>query len=206
MFKTVILCRHGEVDNPRKVFYGRSLDISLSEAGKKQIDSLGRQIREMEIEVKTIHSSPLLRAKQTSEILSKHLKLPIWPQPKLVDVHIPAFVGKPLTIRKELHAKGEDEYSGEWVKKGNESGAEIAERMLSAFQEINASKEGIPLIVSHGDPLAFLHFSLGFPGQSLISISEILRNGYGLKKGSAIILKFDKKGGIKSKKTLIPKE
>lgn len=205
MLRSVILCRHGEVDNPKKVFYGRSLDISLSEIGRKQIASIGKQLRSLQIEVKVIHSSTLLRAIQTAEILAQNLSVPILNNSELVDVHIPALVGKPLTIRKELHARGEDEYSGEWLKLGNESSTEVAKRMLSVFQRISSdTKEGIPLIVSHGDPLAFLHYLLENSNESIISISKILKRGYGLKKGSAVLLEFDERGKVKSKKLISP--
>lgn len=205
MLQTIILCRHGEVVNPNKVFYGRSLDIPLSEVGKRQITTIAKQILKMGINIKNIHSSPLRRAIQTSEILESHLNVPVLHNSELVDVNIPALIGKPLTIRQELHAKGEDEYSGEWVKRGNESSSAIVARMLATFKEIEKqTNDQVPLIVSHGDPLAFLHYALENSQNDIPPIGEIIKQGYGFKKGSGVVLEFDKRGKIKSKAFLSP--
>ncbi len=202
--RTVIICRHGEVDNPQEVFYGRTINIPLNSTGRQQIESIGKQIRELKIEVNSIHTSTLLRAIQTAEILAKHAHAPIRHNPHLVDVHIPALIRQSLRIRKELHEKGEDEYTGEWIQKGNESSRAITSRMLAAFEEIKTQNKGNVLIVGHGDPLAFLIYMLENPKSDLLSISTILKKGYGLTKGSGVILKLSEEGKIINKIPLNP--
>lgn len=202
MLKTIILCRHGEVHNPQNVFYGRSINVPLSDEGKKQIENVGQHINKLNLSVEAIYTSPLLRTVQTSQVLAKILKIPILENHNLIEVDIPALVDKPTTIRGELHAKGEDEYNGEWVKKGNERGADIAKRMLLAFDEIKNQNKNVPLIVGHGDPLAFLLYALDNPGKNIISISEILKKDYGLEKGEAVILTIDEHDKITEKKLI----
>lgn len=203
----LILLRHGEVDNPKKVFYGRSLDIPLNNIGRDQIKSIANKIVLLPFQVTTIYSSPLLRAMQTAEIVSKKLGLTIIPIEDLMDVHIPALVGKPISIRKELHAKGEDEYEGLWVEKGNEKRNNIKERVMKVFKHIkDKNRAGIPLIVSHGDPLICLLFSLENPDKALPRIGELKKNGYGIKKGCAVILQFNDQGNIEKKEELNSKD
>jgi broad specificity phosphatase PhoE len=202
--RTIILCRHGEIDNPQNVLYGRSIDVPLNHTGRKQIESIATQIKALNIEWDSIISSTLLRAVQSAEILARHVNVSIKPHPQLVDVHIPALVGQPIRIRKELHEKGEDEYSGEWIQKGNESRKEIISRMVDAFEEIQTQHKGNLLIISHGDPLAFLLYVLEHPNGKVLPICTILKRGYGLKKGSGIILKFNEAGKIIKKTLLAP--
>lgn len=41
----VYLIRHGEVENPKKIIYGRTVDVSLNEAGFKQLEDLGKSLK-----------------------------------------------------------------------------------------------------------------------------------------------------------------
>lgn len=171
---TCIFLRHGEVDNPKKVFYGRVLDIPLNNKGRIQIESITEKITELHLQITLIYSSPLLRALQTAKIIANKIDVSITPIQGLIDVDIPALTGKPLSLRKELHAKGEDEYSGIWVERGNETRDHIAQRMQRVFQRIkNENKNGFPIVVSHGDPLLCLLFSLENPNKKLPRIGEL---------------------------------
>ena len=75
----IYFVRHGEaVGNLKKIHQGS--DDPLSEKGKKQVELLAGRFIKTPIDI--IYSSPYLRAKQTADILSKKLKLPIeyWDQ------------------------------------------------------------------------------------------------------------------------------
>lgn len=205
MNRTIIICRHGEVDNPRHTFYGRTLDISLSQLGKKQISTLGEKIRQLRLPVKSIYTSPLKRAKQTALILSTILKTPVIIKDGLTDVDIPGLVGKPLALRQQIHARGDDEYQSHWVKIGNESEEKVRERMMKSFKEIVEMSQGtIPLIVSHGDPIIFLLFCLENPGKKLPPVGEIIRLGYRLNKGYAVKLILDESLKVVLREPILP--
>ncbi len=198
-----IFLRHGEVDNSRKVFYGRSIDLPLNTAGERQIQNVAQLISRLPEKVTSIYTSPLLRTRQTAQIVSQKIQVPVVILDGLIDVDIPALVGKPLIIRRELHAKGTDEYSSEWVKKGNETSQEIIERMLKAFRMVQKENEhGFPLVVSHGDPLAFLLFRLENSQKPLPSIGSILQEGYNIEKGEGMYLVFDNSGKITKKERM----
>lgn len=203
--KNCVLLRHGEVDNPKNIFYGRTLDIPLSKNGIEQIKSMANKIEALPFKVTSIHCSPLLRAIQTADIIARKLGLSAEIIEGLIDVDIPAHVGKPISLRKELHTKGEDEYEGVWVKQGNEKRDDIRKRVSKAFNQIkNKNRNGNPIIIGHGDPLIFLLFSLEKPNNGLPRVGELKKNGYEIKKGSAVVLEFNKEGNIEKREELLP--
>jgi 2,3-bisphosphoglycerate-dependent phosphoglycerate mutase len=202
MQKKVIIVRHGDVENPKGILYGRSIEVLLSEKGKSQISSLAEKIASTGIPVKKIHTSTLKRAIQTAEILAQTLSAPIIHNSQLVDIHIPALAGKPVEIRKRIHEKGTDEYRGRWVKKGNEPVGEIVSRVLTAFTQIISAETEVPLIVSHGDPIIFLLYILENPGKRIPPVGKIIDMGYRIEKGQGFILTLDDSGKPISKELI----
>ena len=67
----IYLLRHGETDwNIEGRLQGR-MDIPMNESGKEQIATIGQFLKDSGFCVDRIISSPLLRAKETTEIISK---------------------------------------------------------------------------------------------------------------------------------------
>lgn len=67
----IYMLRHGETDwNIEGRLQGR-MDIPMNESGKEQIKAIGQFLKDSGFCVGRIISSPLLRAKQTTEIISK---------------------------------------------------------------------------------------------------------------------------------------
>lgn len=67
----IYLLRHGETDwNIEGRLQGR-MDIPMNESGKEQINAIGQFLKDRGFCVEQILSSPLLRAKETAEIISK---------------------------------------------------------------------------------------------------------------------------------------
>tara|TARA_B100001250_G_scaffold366708_1_gene348258 strand:+ start:350 stop:904 length:555 start_codon:yes stop_codon:yes gene_type:complete len=71
-----LFLRHGEVENKKDIFYGDLAGYELSKKGHKQAQSAANYIFN-NFDIKYIYSSPLLRARQTAEPLSKLLKINI---------------------------------------------------------------------------------------------------------------------------------
>ena len=61
---TVHLVRHGEVENPRGVIYGRLPGFNLSERGRSQAEAAGNHLRSADLGA--VVSSPLERARETA--------------------------------------------------------------------------------------------------------------------------------------------
>ena len=71
-----IFIRHGEVENPKDIYYVDVPGYKLSNKGKKQAEETGEYLRSHNLNYEII-SSPLLRARQTAEIISKVISVNI---------------------------------------------------------------------------------------------------------------------------------
>ncbi|MEJ7634600.1 histidine phosphatase family protein [Aeromicrobium sp.] len=82
--RTIVhLMRHGEVENPDGVLYGRLPEYFLSELGHKMAETVAEWLSKNEI----VHlvASPLERAQQTAEPLSKILEVPIHTDDRVIE-------------------------------------------------------------------------------------------------------------------------
>jgi len=74
--RTIVhLVRHGEVDNPAGLLYGRLPDYHLSELGREMAERVTEHLRERD--VVQLRSSPLERAQETAAPLAEALDLPV---------------------------------------------------------------------------------------------------------------------------------
>jgi broad specificity phosphatase PhoE len=82
--KTVVhLLRHGEVDNPRQVIYGRLPDFHLSEDGRMMAKAAAGFLAGRD--VTALFSSPLERARETAEPLAAQFGLAVTIDDRLVE-------------------------------------------------------------------------------------------------------------------------
>lgn len=80
---TVHLVRHGEVDNPRGVLYGRIPGYHLSESGRMMAKAAADFLAGRDITV--LRSSPLERALETAEPIAAELGLPVEVDGRLIE-------------------------------------------------------------------------------------------------------------------------
>ena len=81
----IYLVRHGETDyNKIGRIQGR-LPVPLNDNGHKQAQSIAKELKNLS--ATHLYSSPLTRAKQTAEYISKEIKLPIKFDELLVERH-----------------------------------------------------------------------------------------------------------------------
>ena len=74
--RTIVhLVRHGEVDNPAGLLYGRLPDYHLSELDREMAERVTEHLRERD--VVQLRSSPLERAQETAAPLAEALDLPV---------------------------------------------------------------------------------------------------------------------------------
>lgn len=82
--QTVIhLLRHGEVDNPEKVLYGRLPGYHLSERGRTMARRLAEYLADHDIT--RVVSSPMERAQETAAPLAAKLGLPVVVDDRLIE-------------------------------------------------------------------------------------------------------------------------
>lgn len=155
---TLSLVRHGEVHNPKCIYYGRLPGYGLSALGRQQADTAAHFLAEAaeqdHNQVAAMFSSPLLRARQTAEIILSRLPgidLRLQISSLLIEVGSP-FDGLP---RDELIRRNWDVYTGS--KSPYEQPTDILGRMLKFTTLVCRRFPGQHVIaVTHGDPILFL--------------------------------------------------
>ncbi|HYZ03404.1 MAG TPA: histidine phosphatase family protein, partial [Candidatus Binatia bacterium] len=71
----VLLIRHADVENPRRVLYGHIPGFGLSALGRAQSEALGQRLQQSGL-ARIVHS-PLERAQETAELVAAQLPSPI---------------------------------------------------------------------------------------------------------------------------------
>lgn len=153
------LVRHGEYENPDYLFPGRSrTGFGLSSRGREQVKNLARYFSDTSIAA--LYSSPILRCKQTAEIVVDNL--PIVFDDRLLEVKT-NLEGISMTQFDETN--GELSYAPEYQAKGAESTQALSDRMVAFVEEKRKEHEGkTVLVVTHGDPMRFCVMKyLGLP-------------------------------------------
>jgi broad specificity phosphatase PhoE len=82
--RTIVhLVRHGEVDNPAGLLYGRLPDYHLSELGREMAERVAEHFRDRD--VVHVRSSPLERAQETAAPIAEALGLPVVVDGRLIE-------------------------------------------------------------------------------------------------------------------------
>lgn len=147
---TVSLVRHGLVHNPDQVYYGRLAGFSLADEGRSQAAAAGRQLAEAG--VAAVYHSPMLRARQTAEIVLAHLPSPV-PLAEcagLNEIHSP-YDGRSAA---EMERRDWDFYTD--IDHPYERPADVLARVIAFFDFARHHHAGSHVVgVSHADPIAF---------------------------------------------------
>jgi broad specificity phosphatase PhoE len=84
--KTVVhVMRHGEVDNPGGVLYGRLPGYHLSELGRQMAERVAKQLADRDIT--QVVASPLDRAQETAAPIAQAHSLPVATDGRLIEAH-----------------------------------------------------------------------------------------------------------------------
>ena len=151
-----LFLRHGKVENKKDIFYGDLAGYELSKKGHKQAESAAKYIFN-NFDIKYIYSSPLLRARQTAEHLSKLLKININYTNNLIEWS-GTNIWKGKTFNEFSHTEEYKQYLDNPVKlKSNEeSYFDVYKRVENIYQGTNNS-----VFVSHQDTIrSFTYYKL----------------------------------------------
>ena len=165
--KTIITIQHTQSLHHTNGMVGSWTDWELSDFGKEQAEKIGKNLAEELSEKYVIYSSDLLRAKQTAEIVGKHLGVePIF-KTELRERNLGEAVGKSVEWLRENMGKPERTV-GDRLFPSAESRREEWNRLKPFFDEITSNEEEYIIIVSHGDLLSvFNAMWLGLSVESL---------------------------------------
>lgn len=152
-----ILMRHGEAENNvNRILVGRHLESHLTSCGKQQASEAARLIQD--IPIKKIYASPVIRTRETAEIVSKILGISYDVDERLYEIDLGNLVGMNYEeiIRKHgnLFLKFYSEEDPTLANYGVETFSSVKERVTSLLDEIREkyANENI-LMVTHLDPI-----------------------------------------------------
>ena len=158
----ISLVRHGLVENPDQVYYGRLPGFRLAQDGRDQAIAAGRLLAAHSQSIAAIYHSPMQRAAETAALIRAQLAAPPPPlveSPLLIEIDSP-FDGTPIA---EMERRNWELYSG--VGPPYEQPADVQARMVAFCDTARAAHPGQHVVaISHGDPILFaILWSLGRP-------------------------------------------
>lgn len=149
----ICVARHGETDWNRRGILQGWLDVPINEHGRRQAHEMATTFAGEAFTA--VWASPLVRARETAEIIASALGLP---SPSchegLKERHFGAIQGIPKNELAELNPTQLEQIlrrnpAAEFV--GGESMDEFADRLIGAFADIGARHRGARvLVVTHG--------------------------------------------------------
>ncbi len=183
--------RHGESEaNTRHVISNRESCFGLTEHGKEQAKTLAEQLSD--IPITTIFSSPVLRAKETADIVSRAFYLPYQVTEALREYDCGYLEGKSDQKSWKQHRK----YYEDWTLRHNytskptagESFLDIQNRFLPFIESLKHRDENHILLIGHGGL-----FQLMLP-LVLINIDDDFIRSHGIGHTECIIAESSSDG------------
>lgn len=147
--------RHGETDYNAAGLSQGALDIELNATGRAQAERAGPLMAGQGITA--IVSSPMLRTRETTDIVNEFLRLPVSYEPELREVIFGGMEGKPLLPWFP------DWLEGHYIPEGAESFSALTVRVETALSAVLTAWEGPLLIVSHGGVFRAIRDLMGLP-------------------------------------------
>lgn len=138
----VYFVRHGEVENPESIKYGRLPGFPLSEVGREEIGKTAAEL--VDKNIKVIYSSSLLRTKQSAELIETKLKVPLYFDDRLLEFDCGQYQG---ISEKEYKEKELWRFGGETLE---QSGDRIIDFLNFVKSE---NKYKTIAVVSHEGPI-----------------------------------------------------
>lgn len=148
-----IMIRHGESEGNRERRFTISPDVPLTEVGRGQAyEAAARIARHFQPE--RIISSPYARARETSEIIARELKLPVEIVHRLHERDLGVLRGHSYDKLREAVSNDPsyDPANGwAWKPEGGESYHDVQRRVVAAIEDLRARyRDSEVVIVSHG--------------------------------------------------------
>jgi broad specificity phosphatase PhoE len=157
---SVHVVRHGEVENPKKILYGRQSGWFLSKRGEEMAKTLGEWARPLNIGA--VHASPLERAQQTAKPMADAHGLTIKTDERLIEA-ANVFEGKPFGVGDGVlkQPSAWPKLWNPWKPSWGEPYVEQVNRMLAAvFSARDAANGRDAIVVSHQLPIWILRSAI----------------------------------------------
>ena len=158
------LLRHGEHGLLGKVLAGRMPGVGMTERGRAEIASQAERLAAEKIAA--IYASPLQRTRESAEIVSARLGLPIEFRDDLLELDFGEWTGATFdSIRADPRWQAWSTQRSLAAIPGGESMRAVQQRVVAALLELNERHLHQSIVlVSHGDVIrAALLYALGMP-------------------------------------------
>jgi len=151
----VVLMRHGEVENPDDILYGRLPGFHLSERGQRQAKAVAAHLAQECEPFAAIVSSPLERAQETAQPLADALGPVVTLDDRLIESGDSVFEGRPHASRwSSLRAGDLWHLRNPWRPSWGEAYRDIAGRVHAAIDDARRAHPGKRVVcVSHQSPI-----------------------------------------------------
>lgn len=155
---TVHLLRHGEVDNPQGILYGRLPGFRLSARGRAMADLAAQHLADRDVTV--LASSPMERAQETAAPLVAQFGIPLRIDDRLIEAEN-AFEGQRFHAAKTLVPAAWPRLVNPIRPSWGEPYVQIAARMRAVVQAARAAAGGREaVLVGHQLPIEILRRSV----------------------------------------------
>jgi len=157
---SVHVVRHGEVENPNKILYGRQSGWFLSKRGEEMAKVLGEWAKPLNIGA--VHASPLERAQQTAKPMADAHNLTINTDERLIEA-ANVFEGKPFGVGDGVlrQPSAWPKLWNPWKPSWGEPYVDQVNRMLAAvFAARDAANDKDAIVVSHQLPIWILRSAI----------------------------------------------
>ena len=157
MSRTVVhLLRHGEVDNPHRILYGRLPGYGLSPLGHQMAETVAAAFRASGADVTHLVSSPLQRAQETAAPIAEALGLTVSLDGRVIEAdntlegRAIAGGGARAMLTPSVLRHLYDPFTPSW----GEPFAAQRDRMMAAILDARRAAEGHEaIVVSHQSPI-----------------------------------------------------
>lgn len=166
--KTFITIQHTQSVHHTNGMVGSWTDWELSELGKAQAEKIGEKLKkELDGRAFVMYSSDLLRAKQTAELVGKHLGIEPVLKKELRERNLGKCCGKSVQwLRENLECQ--EKTVDDRLFSDAESRRDEWNRLKPLFDELMGNEEENIILVSHGDLLSvFNAMFLGYDMESM---------------------------------------
>ena len=154
---TIHLVRHGEVENPERILYGRLPNFGLTERGHEMARRVGEHFAAAPVPPVELVASPLLRAQQTIAPLRERLDLPVFTDERVIEA-ANSFEGQRVNARRLSAPRNLVRLYNPLTPSWGEPYRQIVLRMQAAMASLRAklvkhSPEAEGVIVAHQLPI-----------------------------------------------------
>jgi broad specificity phosphatase PhoE len=177
--REIIIIQHCQSEHHINNMSGGWTDTPLTDLGRKQADLVGLKLKEyLNKDKYLLYSSDLMRAKQTADLVGKHLSLNVIEDAELREINTGIATGKTKDwARENRNPRIDNGFDIDYQEfQDGETWREFYNRVCNCMERICNSEKSNLIIVTHGGTLGYIiawwmNFQLHMLAKSYFSAS-----------------------------------